>query len=69
MDINTLYSQLRKFPHIYSGLLKGYKNGLGVINNQSFCSQEFFYPSEVMAMYMELHKGSLSKPFSIIKKL
>lgn len=68
-DINALHSQLRNFAHIYSGLMKGYINGLDVINNASFCSQEFFYPSEIIAMYVELYKGSPSKPFSVIKKL
>jgi len=68
-DINSLHRQLRKFAHVYNGLMKGYINGLDVINNMSFCSQEFFYPSEIIAMYIELYKGSPSKPFSVIKKL
>lgn len=68
-DLNSLHSQIRKFSHIYRGLTSGYTNGLDVINNMSFCSQELFYPSEVIAMYIELYKGSPSKPFSVIKKL
>jgi hypothetical protein len=68
-DLNALHNQIRKFTHIYSGLTKGYTNGLNVINNMSFCSQELFYPSEIIAMYIELYKGSPSKPFSVIKKL
>jgi hypothetical protein len=68
-DLNSLHNQIRKFQHIYSGLTKGYINGLDVVNNMSFCSQELFYPSEIIAMYIELYKGSPSKPFSIIKKL
>jgi len=68
-DLNSLHNQIRKFSHIYAGLTKGYKNGLAVINNMSFCSQELFYPSEIIAMYIELYKGSPSKPFSVIKKL
>jgi hypothetical protein len=68
-DLNSLHQQIRKFSHIYSGLTKGYTNGLDVINNMSFCSQELFYPSEIIAMYIELYKGSPSKPFSVIKKL
>jgi len=68
-DLNSLFSQIRKFTHIYRGLTKGYSSGLGVNNNMSFCSQELFFPSEVIAMYIELYKGSPSKPFSIIKKL
>jgi hypothetical protein len=38
-------------------------------NDQSFCGQEFFYPSEVIAMYIEFYKGNLSKPFNAIKQL
>lgn len=68
-DLNSLHNQIRKFQHIYAGLTKGYINGLDVVNNMSFCSQELFYPSEIIAMYIELYRGSPSKPFSIIKKL
>lgn len=68
-DLNQLFSQLRNYTHIYSGLKKGYTQGLGISNNESFCSQELFYPSEVIAMQIELYKGSLSKHFSVIKKL
>jgi len=68
-DLNSLHNQIRKFSHIYAGLTKGYINGLDVVNNMSFCSQELFYPSEIIAMYIELYKGSPSKPFSVIKKL
>jgi hypothetical protein len=68
-DLNSLYNQLRKFTHIYSGLTKGYEQGLSITNNLSFCSQELFYPSEVTAMYIELYQGNLSKLFSVIKKL
>jgi len=68
-DLNSLYKQLRKFNHIYAGLTKGYRSGLGVINNLSFCSQELFYPSEITAMYIELYKGSQPRLFSVIKKL
>ena len=68
-DINSLFNQLKNFQHIYSGMEQGYIKGLGVKNNSSFCSQELFYPSEIIAMYVELSKRSLSKPFAIIKKL
>lgn len=68
-DINALYSNLRKFSHIYRGLTEGYLRGLNMKNDQSFCGQEFFYPSEVIAMYIEFYKGSLSKPFNAIKQL
>lgn len=68
-DINSLYKQLRKFSHIYRGLTEGYLRGLQMKNDQSFCGQEFFYPSEVIAMYIEFYKGSLNKPFKVIKQL
>jgi hypothetical protein len=68
-NLNTLFSQIRKFSHIYKGLTKGYEAGLGVTNNMSFCSQELFYPSEVTAMFIELYNGPQTKLFSIIKKL
>lgn len=68
-DMNALYSQLRKFVHIYRGLTQGYLRGLEMRNDQSFCGQEFFYPSEVIAMYIEFYKGNLSKPFNAIKQL
>ena len=68
-DLNELYKTLHKFSNIYRGLSLGYLKGLGVRNDDSFCGQEFFYPSEVIAMYVEYYKGSPSKPFSMIKQL
>jgi len=68
-DIDSLFNQIRKFRHIYSGLEKGYSNGLNITNVDSILSQELFFPSEVIAMYVELYRGSPSKPFSVIKKL
>lgn len=68
-DINSFISQLRRYQHIYRGLLNGYKNGLNVKNNNSLCVQELFYPSEIICMYSELGKNmsKVYKAFSNIR--
>lgn len=69
-DVNKLDSlvKTRKYDHIFKPFYMAYKKSFNMSNVNSFCFQELWYPSEVIAIMSE-SKYLKSKIYSAFKKI